>query len=47
MSFYDDWYGIFTNVGEYDSEEDEDEVDWDSPCKCCDGSTFPCDCNPE
>lgn len=46
MSFYDDWYGILTTVGEYDGD-DEEEVNWDSPCKCCTGSTFPCDCNPE
>lgn len=29
MSFYDDWLGIITNVGEYD-DEDEEEVDWDA-----------------
>lgn len=30
MSFYDDWYGILTNVGEYNGDDDdEEEVDWD------------------
>lgn len=28
MSFYDDWLGVFTNVGEYDDKE-EDGTDWD------------------
>jgi hypothetical protein len=28
MSFYNDWLGVFTNVGEYDDEE-EDDIDWD------------------
>lgn len=31
MSFYDDWLGIPTNVGEYEGEdEEEEEVDWDA-----------------
>ena len=35
MSFYDDWYGILTNVGEYD-DDDEEEVDLDEyeGCNC-------------
>ena len=45
MSFFDDWYGIFTTLGDTFDDNDEEEVDWDSPCKCCTGSTFPCDCD--
>jgi len=47
MSFYDDWYGILTNVGEYDGD-DEEEVNWDTfepVCDCCPNSPeFPCNC---
>lgn len=44
MSFYDDWVNTFTYIGE-DDDTNEKDVDRDSPCKCCDGSTFPCDCD--
>lgn len=35
MSFFDDWYGILANVGEYNGD-DEEEVDWDEyeGCNC-------------
>lgn len=47
MSFYDDWYGVFSTIGDT-FDDDEEEVDWDTfgpVCDCCPNSPeFPCDC---
>ena len=36
MSFFDDWYGIFTTLGDTFDDDDEEEVDWDEyeGCNC-------------